>query len=148
MGSVGLSSANLPCAKCSGCLQDVENNWKKYSFKAKKWSQSLLRGSDYRDLTGESDCVLPDTLGGRIWEVVAHVGSTVLTTTFDQQRFIKKPINKNVISVKRRCETACMITACTDLQRNCRLCQKGQTPAEGDISRKDHTDTIFTCEYT
>ena len=56
---------------------------------------------------------MPDT-GGRIWEVVAHVGSTVLTTTFDQQRFIKKPTNKNVMSVKRRCETACMITACTD----------------------------------
>ena len=65
----------------------------------------------------ESACVLPDT-GGRIWEVVAHVGSTVLTTTFDQQRFIKKPTIKNAISVKRRCETACMITACTDLQRN------------------------------
>ena len=95
----------------------------------------------------ESACVLPDT-GGRIWEVVAHVGSTILTTTFDQQRFIKKPTNKNLKSVKRRCETACMINACTDLQRNRCLCQKGQTPAEGDMSRKDHSDTIFTCEFT
>ena len=57
--------------------------------------------------------VLPDP-GGLIWEVVAHVGSTVLTTTFDQQRLIKKPTIKNAISVKRRCETACMITARTD----------------------------------
>ena len=79
-----------------------------------RWS--FTRGSDYRDMTGKSACVLPDT-GGHIWEVIAHVGSTVLTTTIDQQRFIKKPTNKNVMSVKRRSETACMITACTDLQR-------------------------------
>ena len=75
-----------------------------------RWS--FTRGSDYRDMTGKVPSVFC-----RI-QVVAHVGSTVLTTTFDQQRFIKKPTNKNVISVKRRCETACMITACTDLQRN------------------------------
>ena len=25
---------------------------------------------------------------------------------------------------------------------------KGQTPAERDMRRKDHTDTIFTCEFT
>ena len=65
-----------------------------------RWS--FTRGSDYRDLTGK---VLEFC---RI-QVVALIGSTVLTTTFDQQRFIKKPTNKNVISVKRRCETACMI---------------------------------------
>ena len=78
---------------------------------------SFTRGSNCDGFDWESACVLPDT-GGRIWEVVAHVGSTVLTTTFDQQRFIKKPTNKNLKSVKRRCETACMINACTDLQRN------------------------------
>ena len=57
--------------------------------------------------------VLPDT-GGLIWEVVAHGGLTVLTITFDQQRLTKKQTNKNVMSIKRRCETACMITARTD----------------------------------
>ena len=59
-----------------------------------RWS--FTRGSDYRDMTGKVGVVLPDT-GGRIWEVIAHVSSTVLTTTIDQQRFIKKPKNKNVM---------------------------------------------------
>ena len=59
-----------------------------------RWS--FTRGSDYRDMTGKVGVVLPDT-GGRIWEVIAHVSSTVLTTTIDQQRFIKKPTNKNVM---------------------------------------------------
>ena len=57
--------------------------------------------------------VLPDP-GGRIWEVVAHGGLIVLTITFDQQRLTKKQTNKNVMSIKRRCETACMIAARTD----------------------------------
>ena len=34
------------------------------------------------------------------------------------------------------------------LQRNGWLCQKVQTPAERDMRRKDHTDTIFTCKFT
>ena len=59
-----------------------------------RWS--FTRGCDYSDMTGKVGVVLPDT-GGRIWEVIAHVSSTVLTTTIDQQRFIKKPTNKNVM---------------------------------------------------
>ena len=87
--------------------------------------------------------------GGRIWEVVAHGGSTVLTITFDQQRFTKKRTNKNVMSIKRRRETACMITTRTDPNFNdTELCQNVQTPAERDMRRKDHTDTTFTCEFT
>lgn len=70
-----------------------------------RWS--LTRGSDYRDMTGKVP-MFCRIRGGRIWEVVAYVGSTVLTTTFDQRRFIKNPTNKNVMSVKRRCETACI----------------------------------------
>ena len=53
------------------------------------------------------------------------------------------------MSIKRRRETACMITARTDPNFNdTELCQNVQTPAERDTRRKDHTDTTFTCEFT
>ena len=55
------------------------------------------------------------------------------------------------MSIKRRRETACMITARTDPNFNdTELCQnvRIQTPAERDMRRKDHTDTTFTCEFT
>ena len=64
----------------SGRLQELKNNRKSLNFQAQKvvavayrrWS--FTRGSNCKALTGK---ILVFWIGGRLWEVVAHGGSTV-----------------------------------------------------------------------
>ena len=61
----------------SGCLPEVKNNGKSLNFQAyKRWS--FTRGSKcIKALTGKV-LVFWIAIGGRLWEVVAHGGSTVI----------------------------------------------------------------------
>ena len=63
----------------SGCLQEVKNNGKSLTTRPEKWSRSLTGGghlgSNCKALTRK---ILMFWIGGRLREVVAHGGSTVI----------------------------------------------------------------------
>ena len=69
----------------SNCrIHEVKNNEKLYCRHLKKWSRSLTRGSNYRDLTRKKFGVLKRWLlmgSGRLREVVADGGLTVASVS-------------------------------------------------------------------